>query len=406
MLTAVKVRLKLKSTKEYQFFYQHAGASRFIYNYFLNLQKENFEAGGKYISYVDMANQLPTLKNDKDTSWLKKIESTSLQQSLKNLDQAYQNFFNSNSGKRKGRKVGFPKFKSKNRSRSSFTMTCTNNNVDYDDNYLKIPKLGWTKVWSGTKRFKLIGDSKIKRVTFSLDSDSHWYASILIDKKEEMKYAFTNKTCGIDVGIKDSVIVADATKHITQNLPLKLKGLDKKLQKYQRRMSRKVLNSKNRFKAKTKVGRIHFKIKKIRENFQHQFSNSVLKHFDVITMETLSIQNLMKNSRLAKAIQNQSWYNLKNNLKVKAERNKKIVLEVNSHFPSSKICSTCGNIKSTLTLIEREWTCSHCNSNHDRDVNAARNLNLISLWYKSTGTVITTKSEFVKSITPYLKKVA
>lgn len=406
MLTAVKVKLKLESTKEFSFFYQHAGASRFIYNHFLNLQKVNYESGNKYLSYVDMANQLPILKALPDTSWLRTIESTSLQQSLKNLDQAYQNFFNSNSGKRKGRKVGFPKFKSRNRSRSSFAMTCTNNNIDYEDNYLKIPKLGWTKVWSGNKRLKLIGNNLIKRVTFSLDSDSNWYASILIDVPAKVKYAVTNNTCGIDLGIKDSVIIANSTTNLTQNLPVKLKGLDKKLRKYQRRMSRKVLGSKNRNKSRSKAGRIHFKIKNIRKNFQNQLSNSILKHFDIITMETLSISNMMQNSKLAKSIQNQSWYSVKNNLKVKAERNKKIVLEVSSHFPSSKLCSTCGNVKSTLTLNEREWTCSYCNSTHDRDVNAARNLNLISLWYKSTETTITTKSEFSRFITPYLRKVA
>jgi len=89
-----------------------------------------------------------------------------------------------------------------------------------------------------------------------------------------------------------------------------------------------------------------------------------------------------------------------------AERNKKIVLEVSPYFPSSKLCSTCGNSKSSLTLSEREWTCTYCNTTHDRDVNAARNLNLISFWYKFTGTTITTKSEYSNSITPYLRKVA
>jgi putative transposase len=156
-------------------------------------------------------------------------------------------------------------------------------------------------------------------------------------------------------------------------------------------MSKKKLGSKNREKFKIKVGKIHFRIKKIRENFQHQFSNDILKNFDVITMETLSIQNLMKNARLSKSIQNQSWYSIKNNIKTK-------------FFPSSKICSCCGTIKSTLDLSEREWSCSNCNILHDRDINAARNLNLISIWYKSTGTTITTKSEFETKITPYLKK--
>ncbi len=406
MLTSVKVKLKLETDKQYSFFYQHAGASRFIYNHFLNLQKDNYENGGKYISYVDMANELPILKYDPDTSWLRSIESTSLQQSLKNLDQAYQNFFNSNSGKRKGRKVGFPKFKSRNRSKSSFTMICTNNNIDYEDNYIKIPKLGWTKVWSGNKRLSRIGNGKIKRVTFSLDSDSNWYASILINVNDIIKFPSTGHTCGIDLGLKDSVIVSNGASEVTYNIPEKLKGLDKKLRKYQRKTSRKQKGSKNRNKARRRVGRIHFKIKKIRENFHHQTSSEILKQFDIVTMESLSIQNMMKNHKLSKSIQNQGWYSLKMVIKSKLERNKKVLIEVNSFFPSSKICSHCGEIKSTLTLSEREWTCSSCNTIHDRDANAARNLNLISSCFKYTGTTITTKSDFTTTITPYLKKVA
>lgn len=401
MLTSVKVRLKLELEKEFKFFYQHAGASRKVFNHFLGLQIENFNSGGKYISYINMQNMLPDLKRESEFTWLFKMESTSLQQVLKNLDQGYQNFFNSISGRRKGRKVNPPKFKSRNKNRPSFTIIYSSTKGSlYIKNKLWIPKLGYVKIWSGNERLKLIGGNKIQRITFSQDSDSNWYASILIeDLTSTSKYISTGNTCGIDVGIKDSLIV-NSTKI---NIPSSLIKLDKKLRKYQRRMSKKNLKSNNRNRARRRVGRIHFRIKKIRENFQNQIVHKIVSSFDIVTMETLSISNMMKNRKLSRAIQNQSWYSFKIKLKTKCESNSKLFLEVNSSFPSSKLCSNCGELKTSLSLKDRHWTCKNCNVAHDRDINAARNLNLISAYCKSTGSIITSKVEFQKQIVPYLK---
>lgn len=395
MLEAIKVRLKLKED-QITFFEQHAGASRWIYNQALDAQKQNYNKTGKFLSYVDLANILPLMKRDSETSWLNNMIASSLQQSLKNLDQAFKNFFNSKNGKRKGRVMRFPKFKSRKTCRPSFTIVASRYGIEVKSNLLKIPKLGYVRVWSGTKALNF--REVIKRVTFSRDSDNHWYASILIDRKPKV-YESTGVTQGLDLGIKTTAMFSCG---IEANIPDKVKKLEKKIKKLNRRLHRKVLGSKNREKTRIKLAKAYFRIRMLRDNFFHQLSKEVAEGIDILTVETLNIQGMLKNRKLSKAISTQSWYKLVTFLKYKLEKSGKVFIQVSKMFPSTKLCSSCGYENSNLTLANREWICPSCGTNHNRDINAAKNLDNVSRWFKLTGEIITTKAGYINSIVPAL----
>lgn len=401
MLKGVKLKLKLKPD-QIQFFAQNAGACRFIYNQALAAKIDYYNATGDSLSYNTIAGMVPNIKKLPEFAWLKQCESTCLQQSLRNLDQAFQNFFNSLNGSRKGKSIGFPKFKKKGVTKDSFTITNTNHTIQAKSGYLKIPKLGLVKVWSGAKRFKLI-NGLIKRVTFSKDSDNNWYASLLVDtsafnSNPEVKYKSTGETDGLDLGVKTSATF----KNTSFNLPERIKILEMKIKKLNKQLHRKVLGSKNREKARAKLSKCYYTLKQIRLDFMHKLSHLVATHVDILTVETLDIQAMMKNRKLARSIGRQGWYMLLTFLKYKLEDSNKVFIQVNKQFPSSKLCSTCGDINASMDLSIRNWVCPSCNSNHDRDQNAARNLDNVSRWFKSTGEIVTSKHNYIKSIIPNL----
>jgi len=404
-LEAVKVRLKL-TEEEISFCKQNAGASRWVYNQALAAQIQYYNSqqhlvDKKFLSYNQLQNMLPGIKQDPNFNWLKSCESSNLQQSLQNLNQAFMNFFNSKNGSRKGRPVGFPKFKSKAKTKQSFTIINNGGNIVICKNLIKIPKLGWVRVWSGNKRLKLV--HHIKRVTISKDSDGHWYAAILCEKEPRKVFPSANNTTGgLDLGLKTSVITNTGIEY---NIPDKIIKLEKKIAKLQRALHRKVRDSKNREKARAKLSKCYFRIKKLRENFYHQLSALIATHVDILTIETLNIQGMLKNRKLARAISSQGWFQFITYLKYKLEKSGKILIQVGQFFPSSKLCSCCGDSNNNLTLAVRTWTCGSCNTTHDRDINAANNLNNISKWLRATGEVITTKNDYLASIIPSLSSI-
>ena len=402
MLKGVILKLNLKP-EQIPFFDQNADACRYIYNKALEYKIDYYNKTGKNLSCYELELKLTMIKNLPGFEWLKRCESTCLMRALKNLDQGFQNFFNSLNGTRAGRPVGFPKFKEKGKCRHAFTIISSNYNIDNKDNgYLKVPKIGLVKIWSGVKRFKLI-NGVIKRATFYKDSDGCWYASLLVDtsmfnSNPPPKYASTGETNGLDVGIKTTAIL----KHGWFNLPERIEKLEKKIKKLNRKLHHKKLGSKNREKARAKLSKCYYTIAQIRKNFMHYVSHFIAKHIDILTVETLDIQAMMQNRNLARSIGRQGWYMLMTFLKYKLEDSGKIFIQVDKYFPSSKLCSTCGYEHPNIHLGIRSWICPDCNSNHDRDQNAAKNLDNISRWFKLTGEQVTTKQNYITSISPNL----
>jgi putative transposase len=417
---ALKVHLKVDD-KDIKYLRCNTGAKRFVYNWGLGLQKELYEERLEFFKenpdwplddypykskYTcnELITKLPDLKVEHP--WLNNCDSTSLQNALRDLDTAYKNFFSSCNGTRKGNKIKFPKFKKKVKCRNSFRINYVNKNIEIHGSQLKLPKLSWLQVSNGRRQLHRFDhlNPKIKSVTVSEDN-RRWFASVLLEvKKVPAKYVSTNLTAGLDLGIKDFAVISNDNVSIKYELPTKIIRLRKRLEKLHREVSRKrnaaiknnreLKDCKNYQKARTKLSNCYYKIKCIVEDFQHKASVEIVKNIDVLTIETLNIQGMMRNKRLAKAIQTQSWYKFVIKLDYKFTRENKILNKVDQFFPSTKTCHNCHSKNTSITLKDRDWICTTCNTHHDRDINASKVLNNVSKYILSTGKQLCTEEQY------------
>lgn len=357
-------KYKLKPTmKQRRLLLQHFGCCRFIYNWGLDRKKNIWTNEKKSIGYLQLARELTLLKNDGEHGWLKDVANESLQQSLRNLDNAYTQFFKA--------KKGFPKFKSKKCSKNVCKFI---NSVHFDFTKwrVKIPKIGWTKLCHN-KPFDL-SKCKIGTLTVSQDKCGDFWCVIIVDDNKPCKPKA--KVCeetavGIDLGIKDFAILSDGTKY--ENNKFLEKG-QTRLRKLQCRFSKAQKGSKRRERLRIKIARQYRKISNRRNDFLHKLTTDLTRRFDTICLENLNVQGMMKNHHLANAISSVAWNEFVKQLVYKAEWNGKNVIFIGRFEPSSKTCSCCGYVKKDLTLKDRSWVCPKCGVSHDRDINAAINI--------------------------------
>ena len=339
------------------------GSCRFIYNHYLAKRIEMYKTDKTTISYNQCSKDMTNLK--KELEWLKEIDSIALQSSLKDLDQAYQNFFRR--VKQGDSKSGFPHFKSKKDNKKSYKTKFTNNNIQVLDKQIKLPKLGLVKC----KVSKQI-QGRILNATISQNPSGKYFVSVCCTEVNIPQYSPTGTVVGIDLGIKEFAVTSDGV-HIEN--PKFLKKSEKKLAKSQRKLSRKTIGSSNRNKARIKVARCHEKIVNQRKDFLHKLSTQIVKDYDIICLETLKVKNMIKNHKLAKAISDVSWSEFVRQIGYKADWYGKIKQQIDTYYASSQLCSVCG-YKNTETkdLSVREWECSECHTIHDRDENASNNI--------------------------------
>ena len=357
-------KYKLKPTmRQQRLLLQHFGCCRFIYNWGLNRKKDAYVNEKKSIGYLQLARELTLLKNDGEHGWLKDVANESLQQSLRNLDNAFTQFFKA--------KKGFPKFKSKRRSKNVCKFI---NNVrfDFDKWKVRIPKMGWTKLCFN-KPFDL-SKCKIGTLTVSQDKCGDFWCVIIVEDGETSKpkaKVSEETSVGIDLGIKDFAILSDGTKY--GNCKFLERG-QKRLKKLQHHFSKAQKGSRRKERLRLKIAKQHRKISNRRSDFLHKLTTDLTRRFDTICLENLNVQGMMQNHHLANAISSVAWNEFARQLIYKAEWNGKNVVFIGRFEPSSKTCSCCGYVKKDLTLKDRSWVCPKCGVSHDRDINAAINI--------------------------------
>ena len=369
MLRVVKVRL-YPNNQQQQSLAQAFGSCRWLWNYCLNLMNQTYKETAKGLSGYEVKKIIPQLK--KEYEWLKLTYSQCLQQVCLNLGVAFNNFFE--------KRARYPRFKSKHGKQSIQYPQ----NVKVVDNCLSLPKIGDV---SAIIHRPIEG--KVKTVTITKNCSNQYFAAILFeDGKDKPEQKTEGKAIGIDLGLTHFAITSDGskfnnpkifTKH-EKNLKLKQQQLSRKQKRLSVVLGVSPMNnfikkgSNNRIKARKKVARVHRKITNCREDFLHKLSRRIVNENQVIVVENLNVKGMMQNHKLAQSIQQVGWGMFCTMLKYKAEMEGKIYQEVDRFFPSSKTCHVCLNQVKSLPLDVRFWTCSHCKTRHDRDINAAINL--------------------------------
>mgnify|MGYP001412628913 CR=1 FL=1 len=338
------------------------GCCRYVYNWGLRLRTDAYYKEGQRLYCNDLSAALTQLKKQENTIWLSEVSSVPLQQALRHLDRAFINFFE---GRGK-----YPAFKKKRNQQSA---TYANTAFQWNDKQLTLAKmteplaLRWSR--------PLPKGCRPSTVTVSKDAADRYFVSLLVEA-DLPHLDPVEQTVGADLGLKDFVVLSTGEKI---GNPTFFTKDEKKLAKAQRRHAKKQKGSKNRAKARKVVARVHARIADRRRDFQHKLSTRLIRENQTICVETLAVKNMVKNSKLSKAISDVGWSEFVLQLEYKAEWYGRNLVKIDKWYPSSKRCFDCGHILDSLSLDIRQWTCPECGVVHDRDVNAAKNIHAAGL---------------------------
>ena len=369
MLRAIKIRLYPNKEQE-QTLNKTLGCYRFIYNHMLALKQEAYKRDKTNLGLCELSKYFHgTLLKDEQYAWLKEEHTNVMKQAIRQMLSAYNNFFKQHKG--------FPKFKSKKDKQSAlFPINAISKRNTFETRHITLtqPLKNIKFRCSDLYLRRLQKYSKnIRSATLSKTKSGNYFLSILVEMEdtELKKFEHTDKQVGIDLGVKDFVITSDGDVFKNKHF---LKKEEKKMNRLQRQLSRKVKGSNNSDKQRVKIAKLFERMANKKDAYIHYVSNELLSSFDTIFMEDLNVQGLLMNHKLSKAISEVGFYKFKEILTTKALANDKKVILVDRFYPSSKTCSVCGYKKEDLTLNDRSWVCPQCGTKHNRDINAAVNI--------------------------------
>ena len=378
MIKTYKVKLK-PNNKQQTKMLRFCGAKRFAYNWALAKEEENYKNGGKFISDCELRKQFTQLKKTEEYKWLYSVSNDVTKQAIKDTCIAYKNFF-------KGYAKP-PKFKTKRTDKPSFYVD--NMKIKFTETHVKLEniatsrkknkaKLNWVRL---AEKNKIPTDCKYINPHIVFDG-INWFICVGIEI-EDNKELPTNDGIGIDLGVKDLAICSDGNTYKNINKTQKIKKLEKRKRRLQRKISRKYLNNKkgnsyyktsNIIKSEKKLLKLNHRLTNIRDNYLHSVTSEIVNRKPkFITIEDLNVSGMMKNKHLSKAIQEQKLYEFRRQLEYKCRWNNIELRIVDKFYPSSKLCHCCGQIKSDLKLSDRVYKCD-CGYIEDRDLNASLNL--------------------------------
>ena len=337
------------------------GAARFVYNHFLEVRSSAYKNGGESVDKYKCGRMLTALKKDAAYVWLKDADSMSLQESVKDLEAAFQAFFRKN--------ARYPRFKSRKHAEQSYRTRNQSNGIRIEGSKIRLPKIGWVKI-------KLSRDipGRILNATVRKTATGKYFVSICVEY-ETVPSSNAGGEIGIDMGIGNTFFTDQNGNRIDH--PHAYASLEKKLAREQRKLSRKAPGSNNREKQRRKVALVHEKIANTRKDFLHKTSRKLVNENQVIAAETLDIRQMLisKKRFLTKRVADTGIADFLHMLQYKSFETGTDFVQVDKLFPSSELCSVCGSINPKLKeLSVRRWTCPVCGARHDRDVNAAVNI--------------------------------
>jgi len=338
------------------------GSVRLVYNHYLNMKTKTYEEPGKSLSYTKCAADLVDLKKEKP--FLKEVDSIALQQALRHLDTAFQNFFRDKS-------KGYPKFKSKKNHHYSYSTVCVNNNIKLENSVLTLPKIGKIRI----KQHRSIPEGyTLKSATISRTPTGKYFASILFEYEVSIQPAELVNIIGLDFSMHNLFVSSEEEFQVDEQfLHYYRKALDK-LAREQRILSHRNRGSKRYDKQRKKIALLHEKIANQRKDYLHKLSRQITNAYDLICVEDLNMQGMSQALNFGKSVADNAWGMFLRFLGYKAVELGKKLVKIDKWFASSKMCHVCGYIHEELTLSSRKWKCPECQTEHDRDKNAAQNI--------------------------------